>query len=325
MQVLQYLMGVAFGRWRVSAPAKSQVLLTDLLKEPRPRANSGPDPRLAIMHDDRGHSRDVVLALETALTSLGISHDLDSIFPEGLRQVVGTDLFEAHLADYSAVGRRAPIYWQLTTRSGRYSVWLYYPALSIDTLYRVVEEFAAPKLRLEQHRLDDMLKEGTQTGRVRLREVDAQRTLVDELTDFVTELRTIAPMWKPNVNDGVLVNHAPLMRLVSRSGPWQKQVLEGWAQLAEGSFDWAHLAMHLWPERVVPKSASDRSLAIAHGLEDVFWTEGATGRWSKRDRPTRSIEDLVAERTSPAVKAALADLLAAPVPAPGGRGRGRSS
>ena len=41
-----------------------------------------------------------------------------------------------------------------------------------------------------------------------------------------------------------------------------------------GKYDWAHIAMHLWPERVVPKCATDRSLAIAHGLEDVFWVEG---------------------------------------------------
>jgi hypothetical protein len=72
----------------------------------------------------------------------------------------------------------------------------------------------------------------------------------------------------------------------------------------------------------VPKCATDRSLAIAHGLEDVCWVEGADGKWTKRARPTRSVEDLVAEKTNPAVKAALADLLEAPPPA-GGGGRGR--
>ena len=83
--------------------------------------------------------------------------------------------------------------------------------------------------------------------------------------------------------------------------------------------------MHLWPERVVPKCATDRSLAIAHGLEDVFWFQGTDGKWAKRPRPTRPVEDLVAERTSLAVKAALADLQAAPALAGAGRGRGRSS
>ena len=99
-----------------------------------------------------------------------------------------------------------------------------------------------------------------------------------------------------------------------------------WDELCAGKYDWAHLAMHLWPERVVPKCATDRSLAIAHGLEDVFWVEGADGKWKPRPTPTRSVEELVRERTSPAVKAALKSLLEAPVPHRGdGRARTRSS
>ena len=88
--------------------------------------------------------------------------------------------------------------------------------------------------------------------------------------------------------------------------------------MAAGKFDWAHLAMHLWPERVVSKCATDRSLAIAHGLEDVFWAEGAGGRWKPRSIPTRSIDDLVRERSSAAVKAALKSLVVAPMAAAGG-------
>jgi hypothetical protein len=104
--------------------------------------------------------------------------------------------------------------------------------------------------------------------------------------------------------------------------PWQKELKGRWDDLVAGKYDWAHLAMHLWPERVVPKCAIDRSLAIAHGLEDAFWVEGADGKWTKRPQPTRPIDQLVAERTRAAVKAALADLLAAPVPAAtGGRRR----
>jgi hypothetical protein len=64
--------------------------------------------------------------------------------------------------------------------------------------------------------------------------------------------------------------------------------------------------------RVVPKCAKDRSLAIAHGLEDVFWVEGNDGKWTARKTPTHSIDELVRERTSPAVKSALKSLLEAP-------------
>jgi hypothetical protein len=78
--------------------------------------------------------------------------------------------------------------------------------------------------------------------------------------------------------------------------------------------------MHLWPERVVPKCAADRSLAIAHGLEDVFWAENTAGKWQTRPAPAQPVAELVAERMSPAVKAALASLLDAPVAERGGRG-----
>jgi hypothetical protein len=71
--------------------------------------------------------------------------------------------------------------------------------------------------------------------------------------------------------------------------------------------------MHLWPERVVPNCAKDRSLAIAHGLEDVFWVEGTDGKWAARKTPSKSVDELVKERTSPAVKSALNSLREAPV------------
>jgi hypothetical protein len=82
--------------------------------------------------------------------------------------------------------------------------------------------------------------------------------------------------------------------------------------------------MHLWPERVVPKCATDRSLAIAHGLESFFWTEdAATGKWSARKRTDAETAALIAERTSPAVKAALNSLLRAPAPGGGTTKRAR--
>jgi hypothetical protein len=77
--------------------------------------------------------------------------------------------------------------------------------------------------------------------------------------------------------------------------------------------------MHLWPERVVPKCATDRSLAIAHGVEDVFWVEGADGKWKARTTPTRSVQELVRECKSPAVVAARDGLIETPVAPSGGK------
>ncbi|MEX2441060.1 MAG: hypothetical protein WD400_00240, partial [Pontimonas sp.] len=61
---------------------------------------------------------------------------------------------------------------------------------------------------------------------------------------------------------------------------------------------------------VVPKCAEDRSLAIAHGLEDVFWVQRDgtdDDSWARRSTATRSVDDLVAERTDMTVKSALGE------------------
>ena len=115
---------------------------------------------------------------------------------------------------------------------------------------------------------------------------------------------------------------APLWRLVPQHKPWQKELKSKRDELVNGKYDWAHVAMHLWPERVVPKCATDRSLAIAHGLEETFWVEDSDGKWESRSTPTQSVGELADERSSPAVKAALESLLDAPAPAsPKKRGR----
>jgi hypothetical protein len=45
---------------------------------------------------------------------------------------------------------------------------------------------------------------------------------------------------------------------------------ETWVKLEAGEYDWAHLAMAYWPERVRAKCRTDKSLAIAHGLEELY-------------------------------------------------------
>lgn len=116
------------------------------------------------------------------------------------------------------------------------------------------------------------------------------------------------------LDDGVALTMAPLWRLVPQHKAWQKELKTKWDELAAGEYDWAHVAMHLWPERVIPKCAIDRSLAIAHGLEDIFWVVSGDGEWKQRTDPARSIGEIVNERTSTAVKAALKELIEASAP-----------
>lgn len=137
--------------------------------------------------------------------------------------------------------------------------------------------------------------------------------LVEELRTFRDEIARVAPLWHPDLNDGVIINFAPLWRLTPRPRGWQKECRDTWTKLTRGDYDWAHLAMHLWPERVVRKCREDRSLAIAHGLDHQFWLEGADGKWQPRHASDATLEALIAERTSVAVQDTLARLQDAPI------------
>ena len=120
-------------------------------------------------------------------------------------------------------------------------------------------------------------------------------------------LEAVAPLWAPDLNDGIVIVLSPLWRLFAHHRPWSRELKKHWDKLTAGDYDWAQLAMRLWPERVILKCAEDRSLAIAHGLEDVFWVQDAdnTDKWHPRTTPTTPADLLIADRHDPATKAAL--------------------
>jgi hypothetical protein len=182
--------------------------------------------------------------------------------------------FATHLSRYSKSRRQAPIYWPLSTVSGSYTLWLYYPRLTSDTLFTAVNRYLEPRLAGVQRRLNE-LEEKVQgaSGReaTRLREeIEEAHAYLSELTDLRDELLRVAALpYRPNLNDGVIINAAPLHRLF-RLPRWAKDTRTTWEKLERGDYDWAHLAYTIWPERVREKCCTDRSLAIAHGLEDLY-------------------------------------------------------
>jgi hypothetical protein len=295
-----WLVGVAFGRFDPRLATGERAIPPEPEPfAPLPSRSPGmypegeePAERPDILVDDEGHADDLAARVQAVAERVKVD------VPENLRAWLAKEFFPLHIKMYSKSRRKAPIYWQLATPSASYSVWLYIHAFSKDTLFRVQNDYVAPKLAHEERRLESLtseLRDGATAAQRKT--LGAQEAVVDELRAFLDEVKRVAPLWKPNLDDGVIINFAPLWRLVP----------------CEGKYDWAHLAMHLWPERVVPKCAKDRSLAIAHGLEDVFWVEGTDGKWTARKTPMKSVDELVKERTSSAVKSALKSLLEAPV------------
>lgn len=326
--LVSWLVGVSFSRFdpRFATSERSVPSEPDPF-DPLPSWSPGmypegeePADRPDILVDDEGHPDDLVARAQAVGERVKVE------VPESLRGWLAKEFFPLHIRMYSKSRRKAPIYWQLATPSASYSVWLYIHAFSKDSLFRVQNDYVAPKLAHEERRLESLTSElrGGATAAQR-KQLAARETVVEELRAFLDEVKRIAPLWNPNLDDGVIINFAPLWRLVPQNKAWQKELKSTWDALCDGKHDWAHIAMHLWPERVVPKCAKDRSLAIAHGLEAMLWVEGADGKWTPRKVPTRGVDELVKERASPAVKSALKSLLEAPTASGKGTGRARGA
>jgi hypothetical protein len=254
-----------------------------------------------ILVDDSEHPLDVERRIHTAIAVIwgDEAEDLEReacemigapTLREWFRRPAG--FFADHLKRHSKSRRQAPIYWPLSTSSGRYTLWLYYHRLTPDTLYKCLQQFVVPKLadaEKELARLRTVLaaNEGGVMERNRLAELEDLRR---ELIELRVELELWAPKWKPNLNDGVLINAAPLWKLF-RLPKWQKDLKACWQELEKGDYDWAHLAYTLWPDRVREKCKADRSLAIAHGLEEICEVK-VPAKKVKKTKKTATRDDL---------------------------------
>jgi len=185
--------------------------------------------------------------------------------------------FQYHLRRYSKSRRKAPIYWPLSTASGSYTIWLYYHRLTDQTLYAAVNMYLEPKIADTERALDLLEVElaaasGREAARMRDR-LNEGRAFLGELQGLREELLRVAGLpYKPDLNDGVIINAAPLHRLF-RLRKWANDTEKVWKKLEKGDYDWAHMAYTIWPDRVREVCRRDRSIAIAHGLEDICEVE----------------------------------------------------
>jgi hypothetical protein len=251
-------------------------------------------PNIRIYVDDPGHTFDLAAAVREKLEAIQRSQGGNAAADSWLEQAgillegdpanwLRRDFFAFHLKRYSKSRRKAPIYWPLQTPSGSYTLWLYYHHLNDQTLYICVNDFVEPKLREVAEQLHALR---SKSGRSKQEDKELERLLdfEQELKDFRDELLRVASFWNPNLNDGVQITAAPLWKLFQHK-PWQKTLKETWDRLEHGDYDWAHLAYSIWPDRVREKCRHDKSLAIGHGLEELY--EEPSEQPKRRRRRTR--------------------------------------
>jgi hypothetical protein len=282
-----YLIGASFKRWStedyltlesgvVERPPFSSLSTTP----PCFNTESAPTPD-AILVNQKDHSKSLERVIQLIIgEKFGAAADLveqemaSALNAKSLIDYFNSPsgFFAAHLRRYSESRRQAPIYWPLSTTSGSYTLWIYYPSLNNQTLFTAVNDFLdGPNGKLTKVSRDcaELRIRGGGRSRDEEKQYETMRTLEQELFELRDTLLKIASTYQPNHDDGVQITAAPLWPLFCHK-PWQKVLKDTWAKLEKGEYDWAHLAMAYWPERLRVKCKTDKSLAIAHGLEDLY-------------------------------------------------------
>lgn len=165
------------------------------------------------------------------------------------------------------VYRKRPVYWPFQSPDKRFTVWVFQERFTKDTLFKMRQEFVDPRLnRLRSQFEEKRAKARSVAGKEKRDAEKAASALAEELEDveeFSKRLNAVlARGYTPCIDDGVLLNAAPLWELL----PSWPETKKAWKELEDEKYEWAHQAMLHWPERVKKACQTNKSFAIAHGL-----------------------------------------------------------
>jgi len=241
---------------------------------------------------DAGHPRDLPTLVEKALTlmldfgfsisDLRLKEDASAsgnrqsaeVIRLGaggdLRAFLSKDFFtQWHLKWY----RKRPIYWPLQSAKRSYGFVLFHEKVEQYTLYILLRDYLDYKRNGVQLALGDLAEQReAQSGAARKRterRIAEITALQEELAEFARTLDRLAragyepaPNW---IDDGVLLRLAPLWEVIPL---WKSEPRKAWEALEAGKYDWSHIAMRYWPERVKAACRENKSYAIAHNIFD---------------------------------------------------------
>jgi hypothetical protein len=228
---------------------------------------------------DPGHEDDLVALVEQALALLVGEAQVEPLLTAAtggrpLSEWLTRDYFKQHVRQY----RKRPIYWLLQSPKKRYSLWLFHERITRDTLYLLQGHrylggrinHARSEVQARRERLAPM-PQSAERRRLE-REIDALEGDLTDLEAFAKALAAVTSQtntrgqivgWAPEVDDGVLINLAPLWTLLPS---WSTEPKQCWLALERGDYDWSHTAMRYWPDRVLVKCQTNTSYALAHGV-----------------------------------------------------------
>ena len=274
---LSFAVGCSFGRWdvrrdqvlrKVTAsspfdylPRCSPSMLQSVKGVPLTETPEGYPIRIAwegVVVDDQDSADDMICRLREVLEVMW-SAGADAVEREAC-EILGVEelrdyfrrpskggFWDDHISRYSKSRRNAPIYWLLQSSKKNYALWLYYHRLDKDLLFKALVNYVEPKIRLEVSRLETLRSQKASVGesgkeaKRLFKELERQEDFLSELRDFEDRLRCAASLHlEPDLNDGVVLNIAPLHELV----PW-KEAKDYWEELLKGKYEWSSIGKQL--------------------------------------------------------------------------------
>ena len=278
--LVSYAVGAVFGRWdlRYATGERTPPELSDPfapLPVCSPGMLQGPDglpPASApegyplridadgLLVDDPDHPDDLIRRVREVLEV--IWKDRAEAIEQEACDVIGVanlrDYFrkpgpggfwDDHVKRYSKSRRKAPIYWLLQSSKKNYALWIDYHRLDKDILFKALLNDVEPKVRLVNSQLTAIrgqlqptTDDGKRTTDKKLaKEAERLEGFLSELQDFEDRLRRAANLHlEPDLNDGVVLNIAPLWELV----PW-KEARNYWQELLDGKYEWSSIGKQL--------------------------------------------------------------------------------
>jgi hypothetical protein len=153
--------------------------------------------------------------------------------------------------------------------------------LTSDTLFLLKgNRYLAAKMNATRQKITELhtaLKTAEGKERKRLeKDLAEQEDLFADLEAFEKNLMAVLEKtnergevvgWKPELDDGVILNLAPLCELMPS---WRAEPEKFWKELEDEEYDWSYTAMRYWPDRVLEKCKTNKSFAIAHDRLDIY-------------------------------------------------------
>jgi len=193
-----------------------------------------------------------------------------------------------------------PIHWPLSSASKTFVAWVNIHRMDGQTLRLLLADHLIDgSLKRIEGEIDDLRSsvEGgdAKAARLATKRLNYLLQARDELKSFIAAVqecadqgppppdarckqRAVDAPFDPDLDDGVMINSASLWPLLD---PQWKDPKKWWKELATAAgrkdYDWAHLAMRYWPDRVDQKCQNDPSLGVAHGC---FWRYHPARAWA---------------------------------------------